>query len=580
MKNITKLLKILKSNILVCCLMFVITATAQVGIGTTSPASGALLDLSDAHRGLLVPRVSINVLGTAAPVTAPTTGLLVGTTFGGTGVGFHYWDGTQWVPIGGGATSNDWTLAGNAITGTEFLGTTNTNDLDIRTDNVDRMRVQANGQVSVNFAGAANPGDQLSSVGTFAVSGYSGGTGIGVYGQNIGGGDAVAGINNSTGTAINGLNIGSGIGVYAENFFGNNYSVYALDGFYSVYGDNNIGGDALRGDTDSTISNGVWGTNPNATGTAVIGGANGLSIYRTGGSGIAGSGNQVGVFGYAGLGAIATANQGNAAGIFDLDTDANPTTIGNNGTKASAVLAGFDNVQPFGTTNTRNSYFGGYFDAGYRSTAPAVSPTYAYVGMRYRTGANGTSAGTTTDYKIIGTGSVSTLIKDKNNIPRILFSPEAPEILFEDYGIGKLVNGIAHINIDPLLKDAIYVDDNYPLKVFIQLEGDCNGVYVTNKSSNGFTVRELQSGQSNVPFSWHIVANRADTKVASGRLVSKHVGLRFPVGPGPLKSNELASRKENVDLSNIPTNQKVKSKELTVGNNDKKDPSKKIEFKK
>tara|TARA_R110000751_G_scaffold4227_3_gene20396 strand:- start:1595 stop:1885 length:291 start_codon:yes stop_codon:yes gene_type:complete len=60
-------------------------------------------------------------------------------------------------------------------------------------------------------------------------------------------------------------------------------------------------------------------------------------------------------------------------------------------------------------------------------------------------------------------------------------------------------------------------------------------VYVTDKSSDGFTVKELQGGTSNVSFSWQIVANRADSKDANGNIISKHVGLRLPEGPGPLK---------------------------------------------
>jgi hypothetical protein len=47
-----------------------------------------------------------------------------------------------------------WLLTGNSITGTEFLGTTNAQPLVIRTDNVERMRVTATGDVVVqNQAG-------------------------------------------------------------------------------------------------------------------------------------------------------------------------------------------------------------------------------------------------------------------------------------------------------------------------------------------------------------------------------------------------------------------------------------------
>jgi hypothetical protein len=64
-----------------------------------------------------------------------------------------------------------------------------------------------------------------------------------------------------------------------------------------------------------------------------------------------------------------------------------------------------------------------------------------------------------------------------------MFAPEAPEVLFEDYGVGQLINGEAITSIDPIFSNNSHVDSNHPLKVFIQLEGDCNGVYVTNKST-------------------------------------------------------------------------------------------------
>ena len=133
-----------------------------------------------------------------------------------------------------------------------------------------------------------------------------------------------------------------------------------------------------------------------------------------------------------------------------------------------------------------------------------------------------------TDLKIIGTGVVSTIVEDEANTPRVMFAPEAPEVLFQDYGVGQLQNGVAHIAIDPILTKNIIVDSEHPLKVFIQLEGDCNGVFVTNKSSTGFTVKELQNGQSNTPFSYQIVANRIDRNDNSLMSASSFQDLRFP----------------------------------------------------
>ncbi|WP_299763009.1 hypothetical protein [uncultured Dokdonia sp.] len=290
--------------------------------------------------------------------------------------------------------------------------------------------------------------------------------------------------------------------------------------------------------TSSGVSNALFAINLDTSGTAILGG-NGTTTYAipTGGSGVSASSGSLGLFAYAGNGTRDNANLGNAAAEFDLDADFDPiTSNGNNANRAFAKIAGFDNVSPDGSTAAADSYYGGYFSGG-RQTG---NQTFAYVGMRYSTNNSGNGG---TDYKIIGTGSVSTIIKDEQNMPRVMFAPEAPEIVFQDYGVGQLVNGEAQIKLDAVLKKSLHIDADHPLKVYVTLEGDCNGVYVTNKSIDGFTVKELKNGTSNAAFSWQIVANRADTKDANGQVISKHVGLRLPNGPSYLTPRPLRSKK-------------------------------------
>ena len=529
----------LKRLIVILIIVNFSLVNAQVGIGTTTPATGALLDLDDPTRGLLIPRVTIADLTTDNPVTGATIGLLVWNTSGVTGVGFHYWDGNDWIPLLGGTPSKDWALTGNTITGSEFLGTTSAQDLNIRTDNVERMKVFSTGQVSVNLPVLNSPDDTFSSSGLNAISGYStaaaGGTGV---------------FGNSTG--VNGFGVfGSspnGLGIFGLSDSGNGVYAFTTSGIgVQAFSNSGIGVSSF-----SNSGMGVVGIASAITETGVAGVNGNVFVTLFGGSGMAASGPNTGLFAYAGVGARTNANRGNAAGVFVLDTDSDPNTNGNNGTRAEAVLAGFDNASPNGLLSADDMYFGGYFSGG----TSTLTPSYAYAGIKYDANNNGTNG---TNYKIIGNGTNSTIIRDSSDTPRVLFSPEAPEILFEDYGVDKLVNGKAEINIDPILKDAIYVDESHPLKVFIQLEGDCNGVYVTNKSANGFTVKELKNGNSNVAFSWHIVANRADDKDSSGNITSKHVGLRFPVGPGPRKAAEMSSKKD-IDLKNILVNQEALSK--------------------
>ncbi|WP_432409966.1 hypothetical protein [Rasiella sp. SM2506] len=410
----------------------------------------------------------------------------------------------------------------------------------------------------------------LSTGGGIGVEGYNPAGGLGVRGLNDGAGIGVGGYNTSSGTAVYGWNQGTGNGirgdvansqngVYGQNQGANGSGVFGITDQNTGIGvrASNLG----TGTGILTVSGGISGSYLNSsgmsangpagsfslgntsTGTGVVGVGNNNTasiITNVNGGGVAGSGTQNGVFGYAGNGDKINGNLGNAAGIFILDTDNNITNNGlnnNNGVRATAVIAGYDNVgfndDGGAVFVNQDSYFGGYFSGGTERTGPATTTTsYAYVGMRYNTANTGLSG---TDFKIVGPGSVSTIIKDDKNVPRIMFAPEAPEIVFQDYGVGKLINGQVYIPLDPVLKQSLFIDNEHPLKVFVTLEGDCNGVYVTNKSADGFTVKELQNGTSNVPFSWQIVANRADTKDASGTIVSKHVGLRLPVGPGALK---------------------------------------------
>lgn len=135
-------------------------------------------------------------------------------------------------------------------------------------------------------------------------------------------------------------------------------------------------------------------------------------------------------------------------------------------------------------------------------------------------------------YKVGGAGSVSTVVPDGSGNERFMYCPEAPEVLFQDYGTAQLVNGEVYIQLDPVFAKNIYVDEDHPLKVYVTLEGECKGVYVTEKSQYGFKVKELNGGTSNVAFSYMVVATRIDqVDPQTGEIISKHQGVRFPVAP-------------------------------------------------
>ena len=131
------------------------TIIAQsVGINGTgaSPNSSAGLDVDFTDKGVLIPRVNISDLSTAAPVTSPSTSLLVYNTNTTTGVGYYYWDGSKWVKLFDANNGRPWLLEGNSGTspGTDFLGTTDAQALVFKTNNTERIRITSGGFVGIN----------------------------------------------------------------------------------------------------------------------------------------------------------------------------------------------------------------------------------------------------------------------------------------------------------------------------------------------------------------------------------------------------------------------------------------------
>ena len=68
------------------------TLTAQVGIGTTTPASSASLDITSTSKGILIPRMTSSQ---RESISSPANGLMVYQTDGTTG--YWYFDGTIWT---------------------------------------------------------------------------------------------------------------------------------------------------------------------------------------------------------------------------------------------------------------------------------------------------------------------------------------------------------------------------------------------------------------------------------------------------------------------------------------------------
>jgi hypothetical protein len=83
---------------------------------------------------------------------------------------------------------------------------------------------------------------------------------------------------------------------------------------------------------------------------------------------------------------------------------------------------------------------------------------------------------------------------------------ESPVNWFEDAGSARLANGVAVVELDPTFIQTVNTTVDY--KVFPVPNGDCKGLYVTNKTATSFEVRELGGGTSSVAFDYRIMAVR------------------------------------------------------------------------
>ncbi|MBL8003048.1 MAG: hypothetical protein JNL05_13925 [Flavobacteriales bacterium] len=271
----------------------------------------------------------------------------------------------------------------------------------------------------------------------------------------------------------------------------------------------------VYGQANNASGFGVDGFNANATGTGVLGEGNGIGgTYLLAGGGGAFTGTSNGALALAttaasGTGLIAA---GNNAGFNTL--------VQGSGVAATGVNFG---VYGVATSNANGSAGAPARAGGYFVSGSGGAQVFTYVAC-YEGGG--------TPRKVMGNGTVNTVVRDEAGRHVLLSAPEAPENLFQDLGSGQLVNGRAHVTLDPTFTRNILVNEQHPLRVFVQLRGDCKGVYVTNETSEGFDVVELQGGTSNVPFHWTVSANRANQVLPDGT-VWPFAEERFPVTQGP-----------------------------------------------
>jgi hypothetical protein len=329
---------------------------------------------------------------------------------------------------------------------------------------------QTNNGAGVGLAGVAEgtSGIGVQGSGVTGVSGFGLSDGIGVAGQ---GGTGVYGFSSPTSgfaratVGVLNTNAAGSAAVYGigQSFSGQTFGVQG----YNFANTDFAAGVSGVADGDQNKTFGVTGISLSPIGTGLWGLGQGQSVT----GGIVGC-CSIGVWG------DTSSNAPFAAGVVGSADDAQGIVALNNSTNSAHVTAKILNFEK----TTHN------------------------VAVLFASGAFG-SCTSDTDGNLGCTGAITQNVAAANGAKQVaVYSMGSPQNWFEDFGSGQLSGGTSAVALDPAFAET--VDANSEYHVFLTPEGECHGLYVGQKTANGFEVHELGGGQSNVSFAYRIVALR------------------------------------------------------------------------
>jgi hypothetical protein len=360
----------------------------------------------------------------------------------------------------------------NATAGLRFLGTSTNQHMDLVTNNIVRGRLSNLGEFFIGTTNTTLAGDLMNGVSNatfpWAINGYSSFNGAGVYG-------GIQGANTTIFAAIQGEN-NSTTGTF------NSCAVRGINACPAA-------GTGFRSLAASGPRTGVQGNVTSTTGAYTFG------VYGT----FASTANRCGAvfgddFGVA-AGALGYYSAGNVDyGVYGFGI-AYQTGI------ATGRMAGTNGTGVY-TPNESNNMIGmGLYGGVMGSWTRGMVYGSHIKGERYSLYVDGYTY----------TNKPITQLVTKDDGSRIAtYVPSSATADVYARGKVQMINGEARV----------YFDDNYlqsvtntqDLVITASPKGNSNGVYITNVTSNGFTIKENGNGTSNVEVSWISIGTRKDAE--------------------------------------------------------------------
>lgn len=204
-----------------------------------------------------------------------------------------------------------------------------------------------------------------------------------------------------------------------------------------------------------------------------------------------------GVQGYY-AGTSATLSRTSILGFCDGSATGGAGVYGYNG-----ITTGNTHMGVLGAYDGSAAYGAGVIGIGAGGNLPAGNLDFGVVGW----GANNSNySGYFNGNHVVSNGTKSGSVPTSRG-NQLLYVTESPEVWFEDIGGGTLSGGEATVELDPLFLETVVIDAEHKMRVFVQMEGESEEVFVT-PGTTSFKVKERNNGSSNASFSYRVMAKR------------------------------------------------------------------------
>jgi len=497
--------------------------TAKLGINTTTPATTLDLNGSGTVRGTLSLPATAPATATAGKTSQPLS--LAASAFSSTsGTALNQTFHLQAEPAANDTTAPSGTL--NLLFGEGANAPTETG-LKISSTGIFTFAAgqtfpgTGDGTVSSVATGLGLKGGPITKTGTLTIDTtivpQLGAPNTFTDSQSIDGGLTATGTVKAATLNATNASISNSLAINSAN--GGPLSVTSsVAGAEAIYGYVSAGtgeGNGVYGLVNSSdpAAYGVYGYADSSTGSPV--GVYGQALSNDG----------IGLFGQNGISESATGSSLIGGGVLLPISGAG--VWGDGGTAGSGSVSSGPYVDTIGVLGTTDHSVAGLFvnNSFYYETVVIAAENATGYPLVVTNSSTGQSCSVDYNANLSCDGTTNTVVAAGGAQRKVALSAiESPQNWFEDAGAAELVNGKAVVMLDPEFIPTVNTEMDY--KVFPVPNGDCKGLYVTNKTPTSFEVRELGGGTSSIRFDYRIMALR-----------KKYENVRFAeqINPDPMK---------------------------------------------